>query len=145
MSLEVRLTLGDPTAITVSGQTPAPRRLDQLHDVLSGRADLLQRVMGQQVMEELDLSHNLLTGAVPPALGQLPHLQRLDLSDNWLSSLPPELGQLDSLEELFLAENLLTTLPPTLEPFERLTILYLGYNQLSALQPLLVCSPTWNS
>ena len=48
MRLEVRLTLGDPTHITVTGQTPAPLRPDPWHDVLRGREDLLHRLARYQ-------------------------------------------------------------------------------------------------
>ena len=44
MSLDVKLTLGKEPHITVSGQTLAPLRPDQLDDVLQGRDDLIQRV-----------------------------------------------------------------------------------------------------
>ena len=44
MSLDVQLTLGTDPHITVSGQTIAPLRPEQLDDVLQGRADLMQRV-----------------------------------------------------------------------------------------------------
>ncbi len=48
MSLDVKLTLGKDPHITVSGQTIASLRPDQLDDVLSGRDDLIQRVKHYQ-------------------------------------------------------------------------------------------------
>ena len=48
MSLDVKLTLGKEPHITVTGQTLAPLRGDQLNDVLQGRDDLIQRVKHYQ-------------------------------------------------------------------------------------------------
>ena len=48
-------------------------------------------------------------GTIPPALGALDHLQRLDLSGNVLTGpVPAALGQLTQLEQLHLAGNRLT-------------------------------------
>ena len=48
MSLDVRLTLGRKPQIAVSGRTIETLRADQLDDLLSGREDLIQRVMQNQ-------------------------------------------------------------------------------------------------
>ena len=48
MSLDVRLTLGKKPQIAVSGRTIEILRADQLDDLLSGREDLIQRVMRNQ-------------------------------------------------------------------------------------------------
>ena len=57
MSLDVRLTLGESPHITVTGQTTAPLRPDQLHDVLQGREDLVQRVERYQGYGRTDGVH----------------------------------------------------------------------------------------
>ena len=64
----------------------------------------------------LDLRDNALTGAIPPALGNLDSLEYLHLGGNALTgAIPPELGDLDSLEYLFLGGNALTgAIPPEL-------------------------------
>ena len=50
----------------------------------------------------LDLSHNQLSGTIPPALDQLPHLQSLDLEGNRLSGAIPR--SLQRLSELMLLD-----------------------------------------
>ena len=50
-----------------------------------------------------------MSGDIPPELGSLTNLTRLDLSVNQLSGeIPPELGNLTNLTELFLSGNQLT-------------------------------------
>ena len=60
---------------------------------------------------ELRLSGSRLT-VLPPEIGQLTGLVRLDPSSNQLTALPPEIGQLTSLMYLDLSSNQLTALPP---------------------------------
>ncbi len=96
----------------------------------------------------LDLSGNGLAGGIPPALGQLSHLERLNLGWRWDSSsrmlfsnrlsgpIPPELGSLANLRRLYLARNQLSGLIPTeLGDLANLQGLYLAYNQLSGPIP----------
>ena len=60
----------------------------------------------------LDVSYNALTGLVPPEWGMpgaLPALQRLDLSQNVLSgALPDTFGSMATLQWLDLSENALS-------------------------------------
>ena len=52
---------------------------------------------------------NWLTGPIPPELGVLLHLRRLELSGNRLTGpIPPELGDLPQLIGLYLGGNQLT-------------------------------------
>ena len=60
-------------------------------------------------LNDNDLTH------VPPEMGQMTNLEKLDLSNNRLSSLPGEIGQLVHLEELRLEGNPLTDIPPEVE------------------------------
>ena len=58
---------------------------------------------------QLILRLNNLTGEIPPELGNLFNLQRLQLQVNNLTGeIPPELGNLSNLERLYLYGNNLT-------------------------------------
>ncbi len=85
----------------------------------------------------LILFERKLTGPIPPQLGALTNLQRLDLSDNQLTGpIPPELGALANLEELRLAGNQLTSsIPPELGALTNLRVLALSNNRLSGPIP----------
>ena len=65
---------------------------------------------------QLKLDANNLTGGIPPELGDLARLQRLDLKYNNLTgSIPPELGNLGRLLDLNLSHNRLSgSIPPEL-------------------------------
>ena len=71
-------------------------------------------------LTELHLQKNSLR-EIPPVVGQLVHLQVLDLSYNSIESISPCLGKLYQLRELNLSCNRLTDLP--LEIFGRLCML----------------------
>ena len=88
-------------------------------------------------LQSLDLSFNRLTGSIPPELEQLDRLQSLDLNHNQLmGSIPPELGQLDHLQVLDLSFNRLTgTIPPELGQLDRLEWLSLDHNRLTGTIP----------
>jgi Leucine rich repeat len=73
--------------------------------------------------------------ALPPEIGQLMALRRLDLGDNQLTALPSEIGQLTALEELYLRVNQLTALPREIGRLTSLQQLNLNSNQLKALPP----------
>ncbi|CAI5972918.1 unnamed protein product [Closterium sp. NIES-64] len=121
-------------------RVPGPRlwQLRVAHNEMSGSipADLLSAVS-----DELDLSHNLLSGAIPHLCGPS---ARIDLSYNNLAGeLPRDAAAYkDSLEALSLRGNGLTgAIPPALaEKMRALTHLDLGENRLSgaptALEPL---------
>lgn len=55
-------------------------------------------------MADLDLSHNELS-SLPPTIGSLKKLTKLNAAHNELSSLPPTIIKCKSLEELLLADN----------------------------------------
>ena len=96
----------------------------------------------------LVLPGNGLRGTIPPALGRLDSLQRLDLSARWdpevgqrvgnelSGAIPPELGDLSNLQELDLRGNELSgAIPPELGDLTNLQVLSLGDNELSGEIP----------
>ena len=74
-----------------------------------------------------------LSGSIPPELGELTELARLDLDDNELTGeIRPELGSLDRLETLYLFDNQLSgEIPTELSDLSSLEILYLSGNRLT--------------
>ena len=85
----------------------------------------------------LSLSHNSLTGNIPSALGNLSKLERLELAGNRLSgSIPSQLGNLSNLKVLDLGGNRLTgNIPPELGNLSKLEALYISGNRLSGCIP----------
>ena len=85
----------------------------------------------------LDLGYNGLSGPIPPELGGLSNLERLNLYSNQLSgAIPPELGGLSNLGNLHLGWNALSgTIPPELGGLSNLRYLYLYSNDLSGAIP----------
>lgn len=81
---------------------------------------------------------NILTGEIPPEIGNLENLTMLNLSFNQLSGeIPPEIGNLQNLNMLFLRENQLTgEIPSEIGNLENLTNLDLSSNQLSGEIPI---------
>ena len=68
---------------------------------------------------------NRLNGTIPPELGRLTHLQRLDLRENQLSgTIPPELAKLTNLIHLDLGQNQLSgAIPKSLRQLSKLRTL----------------------
>ncbi len=85
-------------------------------------------VFGQFRLEELDLSHNQLTGALPAEIRHLTRLRKLDVSDNAMTGVPAEIGQLAELRSLDLSNNQLTGLPNELAKLTNLEVLDLSGN-----------------
>ena len=88
-------------------------------------------------LTRLDLGHNFLSGPVPPELGRLTDLESLHLGGNGLTGpIPTELGELASLTGLWLYSNSLTgPVPPELGRLADLESLHLGGNDLSGPIP----------
>ena len=88
-------------------------------------------------LTRLDLWVNRLTGSIPPELGRLAHLSFLDLGANRLTgSIPPELGNLANLDWLQLALNALTgPIPTEFGGLTNLQTLYIFRNALSGPLP----------
>ena len=88
-------------------------------------------------VHEVALWGHGLTGVLPPELGRLSQLVRLELGGNYLSGpVPPELGQLSQLAELYLTGNYLSgPIPPELGQLDQLVVLDLRENYLSGPVP----------
>ena len=89
-------------------------------------------------LEKLNIQNNpQLTGPIPPELGNLTNLTDMNLSHAGLSGpIPPELGRLASLKKLNLASNQLSgPVPAELGNLANLTLLYLDNNGLSGELP----------
>ena len=84
---------------------------------------------------QLSLISNRLTGNIPPALSNLPQLERLWLFENQLNgNIPVELGSITSLQSLNLEGNQLTgNIPSELGNLSNLKSLGLEGNQLTTL------------
>lgn len=88
---------------------------------------------------KLNLAGNQLTGSIPTEIGNLFALNALYLSQNQLSGTIPDLSLISGLAELTLFENQLTgTIPTTLGNLVNLQILFLGDNQLTGTIPTLL-------
>jgi len=69
------------------------------------------------------------------SIGKLPWLKRLDLSNNFLTSLPPEIIYLEKLEELVLSNNQFDYFPLVISQLNSLRLVNLNHNWLSSLPP----------
>ena len=110
-------------------------QLDMSSNLLSG--NIPPELGGLSNMTILDLADNLLTGGIPSELGGLSNLESLDLGDNQLNGIvPPALGSLVNLEVLRLRNNQLNgSIPPELGDLSSLISLYLDNNQFSGSIP----------
>jgi len=82
-------------------------------------------------LEELNVSHNNLTGAIQSQIGQLTNLKILNASDNQMTGVPAEIGRLQNLQVLDLSNNKLTGLPNELGKLTQLRTLDLRGNSYS--------------
>lgn len=88
-------------------------------------------------LETLDLSNNFLNGSVPDSLSNLNRLRRLGLSSNSFSGeVPPSIGAMSSLEELLLDNNRFHgAVPASLSRLSNLRRLEIQKNNLSGVFP----------
>jgi Leucine-rich repeat (LRR) protein len=90
-------------------------------------------VFNQTNLQELNISGNLLTGALQAEIRQLRNLKILNASHNLMTGVPAEIGQLENLEYLNLANNQLTGLPYELGNLKNLKELDISGNNYSEL------------
>lgn len=113
---------------TADPATTSSTRLDLSN---SGLNKVPSYVFGMTGLQELDLSDNQLTGALPAEIRHLQKLRLLDASGNQMTGVPAEIGQLANLEELDLSDNQLTGLPLELGNLANLRVLDLRGNNAS--------------
>ena len=121
--------------VTVTG---SPLRVTKLAFAVRRLSGEIPEELGDLThLQSLDLSYNDLSGAIPAELGRLIYLKTLDLSFNELSGgIPPELGSLSSLLELDLYSNQLSGgIPVELDRLSSLLELDLSGNELSGAIP----------
>ncbi len=80
----------------------------------------------------LNISNNVLTGALQGEIRKLKNLRTLDMSHNSFTGVPAEIGQLSFLETLNLSHNPLTGLPHEIGNLRNLKILDLRGTEYSA-------------
>jgi plastocyanin len=96
-----------------------------------GLTSIPMSVFNQTNLEELNVSHNSLTGAIQSQIGQLKNLKVLNASYNQMTGVPAEVGQLQNLQVLDLSYNQLTGLPNELGNLKNLKTLNLTGNSYS--------------
>jgi len=88
-------------------------------------------VLNQTNLEELNISNNKISGALPSEIQKLARLKVLNASNNLMTGVPAEVGQLRYLEVLDLSNNSLTGLPNELANLKNLKVLNLSGNNYS--------------
>lgn len=96
-----------------------------------GLIKLPESLFLQTGIEELDISSNRLTGALPGEIKNLQKLRKLNASNNQFTGIPAEIGQITSLEVLDFSNNNITGLPLELGNLQNLKILNLTGNNVS--------------
>ncbi len=116
---------------TLSGSPQQTRGGATLDLSNQGLTKIPESVFANTAIVTLDLSHNVLTGALQAEVRKLQNLRELDLSDNNFTGVPAEVGQLKNLEVLDLSNNSLTGLPHEIGNLSNLKVLDLRGNAYS--------------
>ena len=113
-----------------SGAIPQSARLDLSNKNLD---KVPMDTFDRSYLEELDVSGNNLTGALPAEIRKLQKLKILKARNNKMTGVPAEIGQLSKLEILDLSNNQLTGLPYELGNLKNLKTFNLSGNNYSTL------------
>jgi Leucine-rich repeat (LRR) protein len=119
---------GNSQTADTSQNIPSNKILDLSNQRLTKAPD---NIFNRTNLEELNLSHNNLTGALQSQVWQLRNLKVLNHSDNQMTGVPAEVGQLQKLEILDLSNNQLTGLPNELGNLNNLKTLNISGNNYS--------------
>lgn len=119
-----------------TGNYPEPERVEISSENildLSGQemSEVSKSIFDENNIQDLDLSNNSLTGALPAEVRNLSNLVILNLSNNQFTGVPAEIGQLSKLRELDLSNNQITGLPYELGNLDALQKLDLRGNAYS--------------
>ena len=123
------------------GVTVEPRPFSYVRVLLLTEAGLTGRIPpalgGVADLRRIDLDYNMLTGEIPRELGSLSDMVLMYLHTNRLTgSIPPELGALSNLQSLFLSDNMLTgVIPAELGKLRSLRELTIENNSLTGSIP----------
>ncbi|XP_030466019.1 receptor-like protein EIX1 [Syzygium oleosum] len=125
-----------PAAAVLSPMSPTDWTQEHVKQVTKG-IDLDYTTLVLQLMVNLDLSSNKLTGPIPEELTLLSKLRGLNLSGNFLSGgIPSRIGYMISLESLDLSNNHLSgTIPQSFSVFTSLSKLNLSHNNFTGPIP----------
>jgi len=118
-------------------QKETPQEVPQNNNKLDLSNQNLQKipeyVFSQTNLEELDVSNNMLTGAIKAEIRHLQNLKVLNASNNQMTGVPAEIGQLNNLQILNLSNNQITGLPYELGNLKNLKTFNLSGNSYSEL------------
>lgn len=94
-----------------------------------------ETIANLQKLRILDLTNNQLLEFLPPEIGMLTTLNKLDLRNAGqnLTALPEEIGDLPAIRELLINNTKLSQLPTTIGNLQTLEVLQLNSNQLVSL------------
>ena len=86
-------------------------------------------------LETLDVSGNPITGGIPPELGKLTRLRTLNLVTGLKGEIPPQLGQLTNLQALHLPPGVTGHIPTELHSLTKLRKLTANWRELVGCMP----------
>lgn len=136
--ISLMILVGTGCTATIPGDSSAPAHtlvptpLERVNLSKTGLKVFPMEILRNRSIVELNISENVIDGAMPAEIRHLKHLKSLDASGNRMTGVPAEIGQLSKLEVLNLSNNLLTGLPHELGNLSNLKILNLKGNDISA-------------
>lgn len=125
------LTQTSPETETNTSPSSAIPALTEVDRSGQGLTKLPSDILTMTNLQQLDLSNNALTGALPAEVRHLQDLEVLNISNNKMTGLPAELGQLSKLRILNVSNNQLTGIPHELGNLQQLEVLDLSGNDVS--------------